>query len=230
MSFWKNSVKELRKEVQSYYDGYQRAQAAVERAQLDLEDAQKEEQTVRAKNREKIYVELAAHNTKAKRLFLQAKKDELRKFEENRFNLLRKSKEIRGELSRQLDDDFVVNPADVDANVVTLINSGVLKVADYERLYDEAEKSHNITMMRLLGKTCGDLADKETDAETRRMLNSIYATSISGKQNELQRYDEYAFAVSRGTGDPQSVYNHRGNPYMFEYFLDNTADIDGADD
>lgn len=230
MSFWKNSVKELRKEVQSYYDGYQRAQSAVERAQLDLEDAQREEQTVRAKNREKIYVELAAHNTKAKRLFLQAKKDELRKFEENRFNLLRKSKEIRGELSRQLDDDFVVNPADVDANVVTLINSGVLKVADYERLYDEAEKSHNITMMRLLGKTCGDLADKETDAETRRMLNSIYATSISGKQNELQRYDEYAFAVSRGTGDPQSVYNHRGNPYMFEYFLDNTADIDGADD
>ena len=54
MSFWKNSVKELRKEVQSYYDGYQRAQTAVERAQLDLEDAQREEQAVRAKNREKI--------------------------------------------------------------------------------------------------------------------------------------------------------------------------------
>ena len=229
MSFWKNSVKELRKEVQSYYDGYQRAQTAVERAQLDLEEAQREERTVRAKNREKIYVELAAHNTKAKRLILQAKKDELRRYEESRFSLLRKSKEIREELSRQIDDAFTVNPADVDANVMTLIRSGVLKVADYEKLYADAEKSHNVTMMRLLGKTCGDLAGKETDAETRRMLNSIYATSISGKQNELQHYDEYAFAVSRGTGDPQSVYNHGGNPYMFEYFLDNTADIDGAD-
>lgn len=222
---WKKSVRKLRTEVQSYYDEYLRVKGEVEKARLDLEEAQREEQSVRAKNRERVYVELAKHNVKGKELTLQAKKDDLKRVNNKRFDLLNKSKEIRAELSRELDDDFVVNPADVDSNVMALMDSGVLKVNDYVKLYNEAEKSHNMTMMRLLGAKAGALADKETDTATRSTLNNIYTASISGKSNELQEYDGYVFAVSRATGDPESLYGYEGNPKMFEYFLDQTADM-----
>ena len=229
-SAWKKSIKNLRTAVQSHYDEYMTAQGEVEKAKLDLEEAQREERIARAKSRERIYIELAQHNTKAKQLVLQAKRDEFKRVDNKRFDLLRKSKEIREELSQQLDDDFAVNADDVDTSVMALINSGILKVPDYEKLYAEASKANNITMMRILGRSAGDLAEKTTDAETRRALNVIYSASTSGKQDELRHYDEYAFAVSRGTGNPMSVNGYQGNPKMFEYFLDETADIDGADD
>lgn len=224
-SAWKKSVKDLRKAVQSHYDEYMTAQGEVEKAKLDLEEAQREERIARAKSRERIYIELAQHNTKAKQLVLQAKKDEFKRVDNKRFDLLRKSKEIREELSQQLDDDFAVNADDVDSNVMTLISSGILKAQDYEKLYDEASKAGNVTMMRILGKTAGDLAGKTTDSGERSALNGVYYASVSGKRDELQKYDEYAFAVSRGTGNPMSVNGYQGNPKMFEYFLDQTADM-----
>ena len=228
MSIWRKHVKSLRRAVQSYYDEYLKAQGAVEKARLDLEEARREE---RAENRGGIYVELAAHNVKAKELILQAKKDDLKRINNKRFDLLNKSKEIRAELSRELDDDFAVNPADVDSNVMTLMDSGVLKVNDYVKLYNEAEKSHNVTMMRLIGGKAGALADKETDSATQSTLNNIYNASISGKSNELQEYDGYSFIVSRATGDPESVYGrYEGNPEMFKYFLNETADFDGGEE
>lgn len=229
-SAWKKSITDLRKAVQSHYDEYMTAQGEVEKAELDLEEAQREERITRAKNRERIYVELAQHNTKAKQLILQAKKDELKRVDGKRFDLLGKSNEIREELSQQLDDDFAVNADDVDTSVMALINSGILKAPDYEKLYAEASKAGNVTMMRLLGQSAGDLAEKTTDSGERRALNVIYSASTSGKQDELQKYDDYAFAVSLGTGDPMSVYGYQGNPAMFEYFLDETADIDDSDD
>ena len=47
MSIWRKHVKSLRKAVQSYYDEYLTAQGAVEKARLDLEEAQREERAVR---------------------------------------------------------------------------------------------------------------------------------------------------------------------------------------
>lgn len=231
MSIWRKHVKSLRKAVQSYYDEYLTAQGAVEKARLDLEEAKREERAVSAKNRERIYVELAAHNVKAKELILQAKKDDLKRVNNKRFDLLNKSREIRENLSRALDDDFTVNPSDVDSNVLALMDSGILKANDYVKLYDEAEKSHNVTMMRLIGGKAGALADKETDSATQSTLNNIYNASISGKSNELQEYDGYSFIVSRATGDPESIYGrYEGNPEMFKYFLNETADFDGGEE
>lgn len=228
-SAWKKSVRKLRTEVQSYYDEYLRVKGEVEKAKLDLEEAQREEQSIRAKNRERVYVELAKHNVKGKELTLQAKKDELKRIQGNRFALLDKSRNIRNELSEELDDAFTVNADDVDSNVMTLISSGILKAQDYEKLYAEASKAGNVTMMRLLGQSAGDLAEKTTDSGERRALNVIYSASTSGKQDELQKYDDYAFAVSRGTGDPMSLYTHEGNPSMFEFFLNETADLEGGE-
>ena len=227
MNIWMKSVMKMRGEVQSYYDSLLKAQGAVEKARLDLEEARREE---RAENRGGIYVELAAHNVKAKELILQAKKDDLKRISNKRFDLLKKSKDIRAELSRALDDDFTVNPADVDGNVMALMDSGIMNVNDVVKLYNEAKKKHNVTMMRLIGRKAEALADKETDTEARITLNNISNDSASQKKNELQSYDEYVFSVSLGTGDPESFSRNDENPVMYEYFLNETADLDGGEE
>lgn len=227
MNIWMKSVMKMRGEVQSYYDSLLKAQGAVEKARLDLEEARREE---RAENRGGIYVELAAHNVKAKELILQAKKDDLKRISNKRFDLLKKCKDIRGELSRALDDDFTVNPADVDGNVMALMDAGILNVNDVVKLYNEAKKKHNVTMMRLIGRKAEALADKETDTEARITLNNISNDSASQKKNELQSYDEYVFSVSLGTGDPESFSRNDENPVMYEYFLNETADLDGGEE
>ena len=227
MNIWMKSVMKMRGEVQSYYDSLLKAQGAVEKARLDLEEARREE---RAENRGGIYVELAAHNVKARELVLQAKKDDLKRISNKRFDLLKKSKDIRAELSRALDDDFTVNPADVDGNVMALLDSGIMNVNDVVKLYNEAKRRHNVTMMRLIGRKAEALADKETDTEARITLNNISNDSASQKKNELQSYDEYVFSVSLGTGDPESFSRNDENPVMYEYFLNETADLDGGEE
>ena len=227
MNIWMKSVMKMRGEVQSYYDSLLKAQGAVEKARLDLEEARREE---RAENRGGIYVELAAHNVKAKELIFQAKKDDLKRISNKRFDLLKKSKDYRAELSRALDDDFTVNPADVDGNVMALMDADILNVNDVVKLYNEAKKKHNVTMMRLIGRKAEALADKETDTEARITLNNISNDSASQKKNELQSYDEYVFSVSLGTGDPESFSRNDENPVMYEYFLNETADLDGGEE
>lgn len=227
MNIWMKSVMKMRGEVQSYYDSLLKAQGAVEKARLDLEEARREE---RAENRGGIYVELAAHNVKARELVLKAKKDDLKRISNKRFDLLKKSKDIRAELSRALDDDFTVNPADVDGNVMALMDADILNVNDVVKLYNEAKKKHNVTMMRLIGRKAEALADKETDTEARITLNNISNDSASQKKNELQSYDEYVFSVSLGTGDPESFSRNDENPVMYEYFLNETADLDGGEE
>ena len=44
-SAWKKSIKNLRTAVQSHYDEYMTAQGEVEKAKLDLEEAQREERS-----------------------------------------------------------------------------------------------------------------------------------------------------------------------------------------
>ena len=227
MNIWMKSVMKMRGEVQSYYDSLLKAQGAVEKARLDLEEARREE---RAENRGGIYVELAAHNVKARELVLQARMDDLKRISNKRFDLLKKSKDYRDELSRALDDDFTVNPADVDGNVMALMDAGILNVNDVVKLYNEAKKKHNVTMMRLIGRKAEALADKETDTEARITLNNISNDSASQKKNELQSYDEYVFSVSLGTGDPESFSRNDENPVMYEYFLNETADLDGGEE
>ena len=226
MNHWKKHVKSLRKEVQAYYNKYQRAQEKVTEAEQAYETAMEEERTTRAKNRERIQIEIAAHNTKQKYLLVQAAKDNLKKVADDRFSLLEKAKRIRGDLSAELEDAFSADPSQVDANTMTLINSGILRASDYERMYNKAKDAGNATMMRLIGKAAGNYAEMETDAVNRRTLNMLYSDSESVKKAELTRFDEYVFMLKSATGNPESVYRYRENPAMFEFFLENTEDGD----
>lgn len=58
---------------------------------------------------------------------------------------------IRGELEHEVDDAFSANPEAVDPATMTLLESGILRPAEYGRLLDKAIAESNPTMGRLIG-------------------------------------------------------------------------------
>ena len=230
MSIWGKHVMNLRKMVDGYYNSYQAARERVKMAERALDEAQAEEREVKRQNRERIFKEMAEHNTKAKRLAVQVAQDEVKRIESTRFGLLDRAAQIRKELSAELDETLAADPAQVDANTMTLLNSGILRATDYESMYNKAKASGNATMCRLIGKAAGDYAEKVDDASTRRSLNVILNDSVSAKQDAITHYDEYVYMLKSATGNPESIYRYESNPGMFEFFLNETADIDGGED
>ncbi|MCD8100878.1 MAG: hypothetical protein LUE06_09970 [Oscillospiraceae bacterium] len=97
---------------------------------------------------------------------------------------------IRDQLTEQLKAeiaaDNVLDPAAVDSNAVTLLNSGVATAADVAAL---AEKySGNRTMLRLCGATAERLAADEKDPATLRQLNLI-AHNARGDTTTLEAWN-----------------------------------------
>lgn len=79
--------------------------------------------------------------------------------------------DLRGELADAIATAFAVNPADVDQNVVTLLNSGICTSADFERLLKDAGSS---TMQRLILSHIEKTATSpDTDPAERRDLNAL---------------------------------------------------------
>lgn len=79
--------------------------------------------------------------------------------------------DLRGELEGAIAAAFAVNPADVDQNVVTLLNSGICTSADFERLLKDADNS---TMQRLILSHIEKTATSpDVDPAERRALNVL---------------------------------------------------------
>lgn len=79
--------------------------------------------------------------------------------------------DLRGELGSAITAAFVVNPMDVDQNIVTLLNSGICTSADFKRLLEDVGNS---TMQRLILSHIEKAATSpDTDPAERRDLNVL---------------------------------------------------------
>lgn len=230
MNNWKKYIKTLRSQVQTYYKKYQAIQAKVEEAEQALEAAKDAERDVRAKNPPRVDIEIAAQKTKIARMHLQKMQDEMTAYSNNRWSLWNQIQDYRKTLSAELDNVYAVEAAQVDPNVVTLLNSGICKTADYEKLYQQAKASGNTTMCRLIAKSAVDYAEKAPDDASSSALNAIYADSENAKRDDMRHYDEYCYALKRATGNPESIYRYQENHRMYQEFLDETSDIEESED
>lgn len=80
-------------------------------------------------------------------------------------------RDLRGELEAAIAAAFVVNPADVNQNVATLLDSGICSSADFERLLKDADNS---TMQRLILSHIEKTATSpDVDPAERRALNVL---------------------------------------------------------
>lgn len=136
--------------------------------------------------------------------------------------------QIRKELVSDVQAAFLADPAQVDNATMTLINSGILKAADYEKLFNDAQTSGNMTMCRLIAQAAGNLA-KTAEGNDRVALNllSHKAESLDGNADlnaEIKAFDESVISLSFGIGDAET--GRTENIATVAYWLDSTADGD----
>ena len=82
-----------------------------------------------------------------------------------------KTSAMRADLEAAISDKFAARPADVDHDVLTLLNSGILTPSEYTRLFNEASSP---TMKRLIGHAAGEAAEKlKDDREAASVLRNV---------------------------------------------------------
>lgn len=108
--------------------------------------------------------------------------------------------------------DSIADPSDIDANGLTLLQSGVLRIDEIEHLLDLY--SDNVTMSRIIGKYAKTAADGEKDHEKRRRLEMIARKVDEGANIVLAAWDGLLEAVrvcsgrSRGEAKPDPSFVH----------------------
>lgn len=121
---------------------------------------------------------------------------------------------IRDELTEKLQAevraDSIAAPEDIDANGLTLLQSGILRVDELENLLDRW--GNNITMTRILGQYAKAAAEKTENAEERARLVNISRAADSGPGVVLQTWGGLLEAAKVCSG--RSHGEERGDPRL----------------
>ena len=225
MSILQKHTKNLRKAVKDYYDQYQTAKADLDKAEA-VYKATAEDAKGFARRNSGASLEIARANalTETRRVEMEEAKKHFQTVRKARFSVMDKAAQIRQELVSDVQAAFLADPAQVDTNTMTLINSGILKAADYEKLFNDAQTSGNMTMCRLIAQAAGNLAKTASDTD-RVALNMLThkAAGIDGRA-DLQAFDESVISLSFGIGDAET--GRTENMDTVAYWLDSTADGD----
>ena len=225
MSILQKHTKNLRKAVKAYYNEYQTAKADLDKAENIFRESTADAKAFSAKNPNSS-LEIARMNavSETRRVEMEQARQAFQKVRKARFSVMDKAAQIRKELISDVQAAFLADPAQVDNATMTLINSGVLKAADYEKLFNDAQTSGNMTMCRLIAQAAGNLAKTASDTD-RVALNMLThkAAGIDGRA-DLQAFDESVISLSFGIGDAET--GRTENMDTVAYWLDSTADGD----
>lgn len=157
-----------------------------------------------------VTAEYAAKSARAKADYLTAKEN-MKAAQRNMESVYRQIQQIKRDLAADLDSSFAADPAQIDPAVMDLLKSGILKPAEYERLYNSAASADNHTMMRIIGKYAKDVADAENakhvlsaqDAATLRVL-AANSRNITGSEY-LDSYHAIEDVYDRCTRNPGMI-------------------------
>lgn len=119
-----------------------------------------------------VSAEYAVRAAKAEADYLEAKE----KYETVKRGLPEKSRQmqaVRADFVAAVDDFFAADPAKLDKATLALLESGILKPHEYERLMASAEKDENFTMIRLIAAKAAEVADKAPTREGETILKAV---------------------------------------------------------
>lgn len=156
---------------------------------------------------------------KARQATAAAKLEDARKLQRDlAFDLPQEAESKGNALRRQLEaaiaDKYAADPADVDANTLTLLQSGILTPPEYARLF---EKATSPTMRRLIGKSAGDAARTTQDAENARILRNVeYQAMHTSGSEYLVAFDGLCDILRRSAKNPTFCdrYSELAAPYL----------------
>lgn len=130
-------------------------------------------------------------------------------------------KDIQTRLEKAIDEKFCADPSQVDQNTITLINAGLLRVSEYERLALKAEKEGNITMVRIIGSAASESSNNESDPIKKTRLRNLanYAARYDGR-GYLDIFTSLVQTAKLACGDPSSINReHRSpNPLFYKHW------------
>lgn len=179
----------------------------------DLDDTMKALQAAYAEKREMLArlrnwqpgetdpVKLEAEKLHHKAELMTAEED-MKAFEKSLDSQIRgKIKALRSALESTVSREFMANPAQIDNNTMTLLNSGILSSYEYANLYNEASAKGNHTMMRIIGASAAErakAADAAKDHNGSEAFNAIYQASKSVNGDSiLAGFDKFADPATR---------------------------------
>ncbi|MBQ3379696.1 MAG: hypothetical protein IJG50_07545 [Clostridia bacterium] len=124
----------------------------------------------------------------------------------------RELRTLREGLISALDEAYGADPSDIDANMLELLKSGILKTGEYGRMLDGALSSKNYTMARLIGKYAKEAADKLPHGDREAM--QLRALELKSKEADggelLQTFDTMIDAFRRCADNPYMIKDWDG--------------------
>lgn len=105
---------------------------------------------------------------------------------------------IRSALEKAVTDFYAADPKAIDANTMELLRSGILKPAEYARLFDAADNGDNATMCRLIAQAAENAVANAKDDNDARQLRYIAnrGRNVSGKPY-MDAFDSLADTLDR---------------------------------
>lgn len=135
--------------------------------------------------------------------------------------------EERKALEKAADNALAADPSQIDHDVMTLLNSGILTAGEYDRLLTEANQVGNITMARLIAKAA-ERAAKDLEgvkmpspndiSELARLKSLAHKASESNIGRFLDSFDAVVSIFERTVNNPLLI-PHWGE--FTENFLEN---------
>ncbi|MBR2782938.1 MAG: hypothetical protein IKD93_01915 [Firmicutes bacterium] len=200
MSQFAKYAQELDKIARSAFAEYQKAEAALKAAEEEARQFPERSGSVsddyRARSiRAKAALVEAKTAMKAAKAALQSHESEI--------------SSLRRELAGDIDRAYSADPAQLDHDTITLLESGILRPGEYTRLLKNAQEAGNTTMMRLVGKYAGERAETEAKAggqysdDVRELRQVFHASKQTTGAEHLERFDYLTEVFNRGAHTPE---------------------------
>ncbi len=117
---------------------------------------------------------------------------------------------IRKELEAALEGEYYADPSDVNNDTLTLLQSGILTPAEYERLFTDALEKGNYTMARLIGRAAQEQAEKYSYGGSEERLLTVIAHNAKnvGGSAYLTTFDAVVDTIMRCIRNPYMVKSY----------------------
>ncbi len=117
---------------------------------------------------------------------------------------------IRKELETALEAEYYADPSDIDNDTLTLLQSGILTPAEYERLFTDALEKGNYTMARLVGRAAQEQAEKYGYGSPEERLLTVIAHNAKnvGGAAYLSTFDAVTDVIMRCVRNPYMVKSY----------------------
>ncbi len=126
---------------------------------------------------------------------------------------------ITMDLKKAAASENVVNPADIDANAMELLKSGIMTAADYAEMVNRY--SGNATMLRLIAKYANETRQMVDDPIERQRIGTAMLAAQEGSTSVVERFETLA-AVAK-------TYCGKNAPDSIKYVQSMQEEWNGAD-